>query len=256
MNEPDSSSFPSLNEVEKIIGYEFKNKELLKEAFTHNSYKDNNCQSYDRLEYLGDSFLNHIIAKEHFFQYPRMKSGELTQLRAANVDNEALARVAFKHGLHRFLRHQDPLLEGRVQELMEGIKQYPLHSHGLINSPKILADILESLIGAVYVDTNLSIDATWEVVKSLLQPLTTPENLKLNPMTKLNETCQKIGIKLEYKNSWVETGEIEIYNGNELIGKGNYKKKKATAKNKAAADAYVYLVKQLGLKDDTDFDEL
>ena len=88
----------------------------------------------------------------------------------------------------------------------------------------------------------------------MLQPLTTPENLKLNPVTKLNETCQKIGIKLEYKNLWVESGEIEIYNGNELIGKGNYRKKKTTAKNKAAADAYVNLVKQLGLKD-TKFDE-
>ncbi|PWA36832.1 ribonuclease III [Artemisia annua] len=60
MNESVSSSFPRLNEVEKIIGYEFKNKELLKEAFTHNSYKDDNCRSYERLEYLGDSFLNHI----------------------------------------------------------------------------------------------------------------------------------------------------------------------------------------------------
>ncbi|KAJ0437122.1 putative double-stranded RNA-binding domain-containing protein [Helianthus annuus] len=86
-----------------------------------------------------------------------------------------------------------------------------------------------------------------QVVKNLLQPLTTPENLSLNPMTKLNETCQKMGIKLEYKNLWIETGDIEIYKDNELIGKGNYKKKKTTAKNKAAADAYENLVKLFGI---------
>ncbi|KAJ0680714.1 putative ribonuclease III [Helianthus annuus] len=164
ITESNSPLLPSLNEVETIIGYNFKNKELLKEAFTHNSFKDNESQvSYERLEYLGDSVLNLMFAKQHYFSYPKMNSGELTRLRAANVDTEALARVAFKHGLHRFLRHEDPSLNERVQELMEGIKEHPLHSHGLINSPKILADIVEAVVGAVYVDTGLSIDDTWEV---------------------------------------------------------------------------------------------
>ncbi|KAM0009554.1 putative ribonuclease III [Helianthus debilis subsp. tardiflorus] len=248
ITESSNSLLPSLKEVEKIIGYKFKNKDLLKEAFTHNSFKDKESQiSYERLEYLGDSVLNLMFAKEHYFSYPKMNSGELTRLRAANVDTEALARVALKHGLHRFLKHDDPSLKERVQELMEGIKEYPMHSHGLINSPKILADIVEAVVGAVYVDTDLSMDETWEVVKNLLQPLTTPVNLSLNPVMKLNETCQKMGIKLEYKSLWIETGDIEIYKDNELIGKGNYKKKKTTAKNKAAADAYENLVKLLDI---------
>ncbi|KAJ0441486.1 putative ribonuclease III [Helianthus annuus] len=248
ITESNNSLLPSLKEVETIIGYKFKNKDLLNEAFTHNSFKDEESQiSYERLEYLGDSVLNLMFAKEHYFSYPKMNSGELTRLRAANVDTEALARVALKHGLHRFLKHDDPSLKERVQELMEGIKEYPMHSHGLINSPKILADIVEAVVGAVYVDTDLSMDETWEVVKNLLQPLTTPENLSLNPVMKLNETCQKMGIKLEYKSLWIETGDIEIYKDNELIGKGNYKKKKTTAKNKAAADAYENLVKLLDI---------
>ncbi|KAI3809736.1 hypothetical protein L1987_19336 [Smallanthus sonchifolius] len=245
--ESKSTLSPSLTEAETIIGYKFKNIELLEQAFTHNSHKDDVCQSYERLEYLGDSVLNIMFAKEHYFSYPKMKSGELTQLRAANVDTEALARVAFKHGLHKFLKHDEPSLKERVQELMEGIKEHPLHSCGLINSPKILADIVEAVVGAVYVDTDFSMVKTWEVVKNLLQPLTTPENLSLNPVMKLNETCQKMGIKLQYKNLWIETGDIEIYKDNELIGKGNYKKKKTTAKNKAAADAYENLVKLLDI---------
>ncbi|KAL4555510.1 hypothetical protein LXL04_038131 [Taraxacum kok-saghyz] len=241
----DTPSCPSLKEVEKIIEYEFKNKDLLKEAFTHNSYKDDTtCPSYDRLEYLGDSFLNLMIAKEHYFMYPKLTSGELTRLRAANIDTEALGRATFKHGLHRFLRHHDHLFDERIQELMEGIKEYPLHSTGLIHSPKIFADILESLVGAIYVDTNLSVDTTWEVVKNLLQPLVIPENLNLNPVTRLNEMCQKVGIKTEYKDLWVESGEIEIYVSDKLIGRGKNKNKKTIAKNKAAAQAYENLFKQ------------
>lgn len=46
---------------------------------------------------------------------------------------------------------------------MEGIVEYPSHSHGMIDPPKVLADILESLIGAIYIDTDSSMDATWEV---------------------------------------------------------------------------------------------
>ncbi|KAI3769645.1 hypothetical protein L6452_00754 [Arctium lappa] len=245
------SDSPSLKEVEEIIGYIFKNKDLLKEAFTYTSKEDDidGCRvsNYERLEYLGDSFLNLMIAKQHYFQYPNMKSGELTQLRDTNVDTEALARVAFKHGFHRFLVHQDPLLHERIQDFMEAIKEHPLHSSGLINSPKILADVVESLIGAVYVDTNLSIDDTWEAVKKLLEPLTVPENVKLNPVRRLNETCQKMGIEVEYKNLWVESGEFEIYLGNKLMGRGKYKKKKKTARNKAAVDAYNNLVKQFGV---------
>ncbi|CAI9294789.1 unnamed protein product [Lactuca saligna] len=253
----DSSLQTSFQEVEKIIGYEFKNKDLLKEAFTHSTYKDIDCsKSYERLEYLGDSFLNLMIAKEHYLLYPDMTSGELTRLRAANIDTEALARAAFKHGLHRFLRHQDHLFDERIQELMEGIKEYPLHSTGLIHSPKIFADILESLVGAVYVDTNLSVDATWEVVKNLLQPLVMPENLNLNPVTRFNEMCQKFGIKPEYKDLWDDRKEIEIYVDEKLIGIGNNKNKKTIAKNKAAAQAYENLAKQLAMENGSFVSEL
>lgn len=105
---------PSLAEVEEITGYSFRNKELLREAFTHGSYKADDCKSYERLEYLGDSVLNHLVAKLHYLSYPDMAPGELTRLRAANVDTEALARAALKYNLHKFLRHQKPLLQRQV----------------------------------------------------------------------------------------------------------------------------------------------
>ncbi|GJZ45326.1 ribonuclease 3-like protein 3, partial [Tanacetum coccineum] len=155
-------SQPPLSELETITGYTFKNKDLLKEAFTHASYKAVDSNSYERLEYIGDSVLNHLVAKLHFFMYPNMMPGDLTRLRAANVDTEALARAALKYKLHKYLRHKKPLLDKKIQDFMEGIVEFPTHSYGMIDPPKVLADILESLIGAIFIDTDKSMDETWE----------------------------------------------------------------------------------------------
>ncbi|CAI9280060.1 unnamed protein product [Lactuca saligna] len=203
VKESESShvSPPSLAEVEEVMGYSFRNKELLKEAFTHGSYKADDCKSYERLEYLGEAVLNHLIAKLHYLSYPDMAPGELTRLRAANVDTEALARAALKYNLHKFLRHQKPLLQRQIQEFMEGIEQYPSHSHGMIDPPKVLADLLESLIGAIFIDTDSSMDSTWEAINYL----------QLHPSKFLE---------------------------NELIGRGKYKLKKVIAVNRAKDDAY------------------
>lgn len=115
----------NLEELEEIIGYKFNNKHLLEEAFTHasavkekctssGSSSSSCCSSYDRLEFVGDAVLSLLISREHYFLYPELSSGPLTRLRSANVDTEKLARVAVKHGLHRFLRHNKPRLEEEV----------------------------------------------------------------------------------------------------------------------------------------------
>lgn len=106
--------------VEKIkekIGYEFKNPNLLEQAFTHHSYLDQektSTASYERLEYIGDAVLSFFMADQHFRSYPDLPPGQLTSLRAANVDKEKLARAALKHQLNTLLRHKKPLLAGQV----------------------------------------------------------------------------------------------------------------------------------------------
>ena len=99
--------------VEKILNYEFKDKNLLLQAFTDASF-DENCVSYERLEFLGDTVLNMIVTKYLYFRYEDATPGSLTRLRAFNVDREKLARVAVKYNLHRYLRHKKPLLEDQV----------------------------------------------------------------------------------------------------------------------------------------------
>lgn len=105
----------NLDVVEKILGYEFNNKNLLEEAFTHSSLGE--TYSYERLEYVGDAVLNLLYSMEHYSSYPNLPPGPLTLLRAANVDTEKLARVSIKHGFHRFLRHNKPLLDDQVSDV-------------------------------------------------------------------------------------------------------------------------------------------
>lgn len=234
----------SQEEIEEITGYKFHDPSLLQQAFTDSSFKEN-CLSYERLEYIGDSVLNLLIAKEHYFLYPELLPGKLTRLRAANVDTEKLARVTVRWNLHKFLRHKKPLLSRQIEEFSEAISGYPLHSTGLVDAPKVLADIVESLIGAIFLDSNSSLETTWQVVKNLLQPMITVTTVKTHPVTKLHETCQKNGLKIEFRDMWKETGEIEVYVDHEFAGRGKYCSKRLIALNRAAANAYNHILKKL-----------
>ncbi|XP_021893752.1 ribonuclease 3-like protein 3 [Carica papaya] len=104
----------SLDEVEEILNYRFRNKRLLEEAFTPGSYPKRDRFVQAIRVYVGDSVLNLIVTREQYSDYPDLSPGALTRLRAANVDTEKLARVAIKHELHRFLRHKKPLLGEQV----------------------------------------------------------------------------------------------------------------------------------------------
>ncbi|XP_021822919.1 ribonuclease 3-like protein 3 [Prunus avium] len=243
----DEEAQPNLEEVEKIIGYSFNNKVLLKEAFTHSSFVSTECSasSYERLEYVGDAVLNLLFSREQYNLYPGLPPGRLTRLRAANVDTEKLARVAIKHGLHRYLRHKKPLLEEQIREFTRAISHYPLHSNGLVDAPKNLADIVESTIGAVFMDCN-SIDTVWEAFKDLLEPIINPGTIKTHPVTQLYEICQKNNLKLRFVDLWEESQTVEVFINNEIVGRGTYGLRKEVAHNRAAKDALDNIWKVLG----------
>ncbi|KAL8131192.1 ribonuclease 3-like protein 3 [Apium graveolens] len=255
MEDDDTScsteSLPSLEEVEKIIGYNFKNQSLLQQAFTHQSYLQK-CESYERLEFVGDSVLNLLITQQQFNMYPNLPPGMLSPLRSANVDTEKLARVAIKYDLLKYLRHNNRRLNQQVRGFLKVLPQYPLHSYGLIDPPKVLADIVESTIGAVYIDSNSSMDITWEVVKDLLEPMITPEMIQENPVKKLQEICQKQRLKVRFKDLWLKQGTFEVYVDDQLRGKGEYRAKKEIALNRAANDAFNDIARSLYVNDETD----
>ncbi|KAF2292254.1 hypothetical protein GH714_018165 [Hevea brasiliensis] len=107
---------PSLNGVEEVLGYKFKNWRLLEEAFTDSSFPDKRV-SFERLEHVGDFVLNLLFTKKHYFKYLDLPLDALTRLQATNVDTEKLACVAIKHELHRFLRHKKPFLRNNREML-------------------------------------------------------------------------------------------------------------------------------------------
>ena len=120
------------NLIKNGIGYQFNNSALLAQALTHRSYSGNNNE---RLEFLGDSVLNFIIAHQLYLRFPKLPEGDLSRLRAQLVKESSLAEIAFDLNL------------GDQLKLGEG----ELKSAGW-RRPSILADALEAIVGAVYSD--------------------------------------------------------------------------------------------------------
>jgi ribonuclease III len=116
----------------KGLGYQFNNPALFVQALTHRSFSGINNE---RLEFLGDSVLNFIIAHQLFLRFPKLPEGDLSRLRAQLVKESSLAEIAFSLNL------------GDELKLGEG----ELKSAGW-RRPSILADALEAIIGAVYSD--------------------------------------------------------------------------------------------------------
>ena len=130
-------------QLEKKIKYNFKNKDLLKYALTHKTYAFEAkvpIEFNERLEFLGDSILGFIVAEQLYKSNKYFSEGELTRRRAIHVNNSFLAKRAKELGLGKFL------LFGKGEMKQNGDR-----------NPTNLANALEALIGAVYLDSNLDI---------------------------------------------------------------------------------------------------
>jgi len=157
--------------LEGRLGHRFGDSALLERALTHSSRgPDNN----ERLEFLGDGVLGCAVAEELYARFPQLPEGNLTRLRASLVREEALAEVAAGLGLAGFLR----LGEGETSSA-----QAP--------RPSILADALEALVGAIFLDAGY--DAARKAVLTAFGPLIErldPERPAKDPKTLLQERLQ------------------------------------------------------------------
>lgn len=128
-----------LGMLEEKLGYCFNNKELLKTALTHTSYAyENKVQSYERLEYLGDSILEFISSQYLYENYKKLSEGEMTKVRASAVCEKNLYKVAMKLGFSDFL--------------FLGKSEKSAHANRI--KMAILADVVEAVIAAIYLDSN------------------------------------------------------------------------------------------------------
>ena len=129
----------SMNELEKKTGYSFQNKELLKQAFTHSSFVNeqriNRLPDYERLEFLGDAVLEVTVSDFLFRRFPDVKEGELTKRRASIVCGSSLARIMEEFGFGEYIQM------GKGEDTTGGR-----------HKENILSDVMEAVIGAVYLD--------------------------------------------------------------------------------------------------------
>ncbi len=153
------------------FGHEFKRPELLRQALTHRSYGSPNNE---RLEFLGDSVLNCTIASRLYHAFPRLPEGDLSRMRAALVKEQTLAEIAVQ------LKLGDYLLLGEGELKSGGFRR-----------PSILADALEAIIGAVYLDAGFVVAE--QMIASLYEPLLQnldPKTITKDPKTQLQEYLQ------------------------------------------------------------------
>lgn len=226
----------SITAVEKILSYSFVNKSLLEEALTHSSFSE--FRSYQRLEFIGDAALGLAISNYVFLVYPQLDPGQLSLLRAANISTEKLARVAVRHRLYHYVRHNAAALDDKVKEFADAVSKEDdaVVYGGSIKAPKILADIVESIAAAIYVDINFDLQQFWVIFRGLLEPIVTLEDLQQQPqpVTMLFELCQKQGKQVDIKH-WRNGAKniASVYVDGAFVASGSSEQKEIAKLNAA-----------------------
>lgn len=219
----------NFEDLENKIGYNFKNKFYLTNAMTHSSYANEhkNAKDNERLEFLGDSVLSLVVSNYIFSYKSNLKEGELTKIRSILVCEKSLMKVAEKIELGEYIRL------GRGEKNSGGGKR-----------ASILADAVEALIAAIYLDSDIE-NVSKYVLSWLENDIIVAMKNKKNDdyKSKLQEEIQKVkGRTLKYElvsatgpdHDRVFT--IGVYCDDELIGTGTGKSKK-DAEQKSAKDA-------------------
>lgn len=214
--------------LEEIIGYQFKDKKLLRQALTHSSYanemKINKFDDYERLEFLGDAVLELVSSDFLFREQEETAEGELTKMRASMVCEPALAYCAREFSLDKYI------LLGKGEEATGGRTR-----------DSIVSDVMEAVIGAIYLDGGLA-EASGFIHRFILSDLE-HKQLFYDAKTILQELAQQengVGVRYELVREegpqHDKTFEVEAYIGEKHVGWGVGHSKKA-AQQQAAYQA-------------------
>ncbi len=167
-----------MRELEDKIGYHFQNPWLLQTALTHSSYANErhggDCPCYERLEFLGDSILGFTAAEYLYAHEPALPEGSMTRLRAELVCEESLYQVALQLGLGSYMRL------GRGEERSGGRER-----------PSILADMVEAIIAALYLDGGLDVARRFIMERVLHDAVIGETHQTVDYKTELQELVQQ-----------------------------------------------------------------
>lgn len=221
----------NVENLKKMLGLQWLNESLLRQALTHSSFtyesRQNGIKNNQRLEFLGDAVLELVVSDYLYRSKPDWDEGELTKLRASIVCEPSLARVATALGLGLCLNM------GKGEEKSGGRER-----------PSILADALEALLGAIYIDQGL--ESAAEVAFAFLKPViddVLEGRLERDYKTELQEMVQQRGGETVQYVILKEDGPDHnktftagvLYRGR-MVGKGNGRSKK-DAEQQAAKSA-------------------
>ena len=220
-----------ISELEKKIGVVFKNKDLLQQALVHRSYinenRDFRLDHNERLEFLGDAVLELVSTENLYKNFPDNPEGDLTNFRAALVNGKMLAEVSDRLGVEEHLM----MSKGERKDTGRA-RQY------------LLANALEAIIGAVYLDRGYRVSKEF-ITKNILCEMKRVLESKLyqDPKSKFQEESQdKAGLTPTYKVSkeWGPDHDkhfrVGVYLDKELVAEGEGSSKQ-TAQRSAAKEA-------------------
>ena len=203
--------------IENLVGTKISKIDLYQKAFTHKSALKENEKldgSFETLEFIGDSVLGFVITKYLFDRYENKQEGFLTKARTKLVRGETLANIATKLGLYNWVQMDEKGMRNEWNK-----------------NPKILEDVFESLVGAIYMDLGLL-----HAKQFILNIYTNPEYVNMNSIMiddnfkdHLMRYCQTNNLSLpEYRVVLHENGifYIDVYVNNIFFGRGNAKNKK------------------------------
>jgi len=220
--------------IEQLVGTKIKNLDLYQKAFTHKSALkeyEQFTESFETLEFIGDSVLGFVITKFLFDRYESRQEGFLTKARTKLVRGETLAKIANTLNLNELVIMDEKGMRNRWN-----------------NNPKILEDVFEALIGAIYMDIGL-IHAKEFVLRIFQDPKFVDMNTIMvddNYKDHLMRTCQVNGWPLpEYRVVGHYEGlfYIDIFINNACMSRGIAKSKKQAEQN--AAQMYFNVQEQL-----------
>lgn len=170
----------NFDQLQSLLNYEFRDPSLLVEALTHGSYTQLELlRCYKRLEFLGDAVLDYLMTMRLYREYPGSSPGLLTDLRSASVSNYCYARSAVRAGLHDHILRFSMKLDKRINKAVYEFEQLPSDStfgwEYETSFPKVLGDVIESLAGAIFIDSECNTEIVFKSIRPLLEPLVTPE---------------------------------------------------------------------------------
>lgn len=215
------------SELEEIIGYSFKDKNLLEEALTHSSFinesRREGIRDNERMEFFGDAIIEFYVSEYLFGRFSDLKEGDLTRTRASMVCEDGLARCARNISLGDFI------FMGKGEEMSGGRER-----------ASITSDAFEALVAAIYLDSGR--ENTEKFIKQHLLGSLEDEDLFFDAKTRLQEIIQKDSSNTLKYNLLEELGPVHdrtfVYgaflNGNE-IGRGRGHSKKEAQQQAASA---------------------